>query len=238
MVQNTHLRLLLCSLCCLILVSSCHSMRGNFYRVEKGDSLWRIAHVNGVEIDEIQRANPQLDIDHLTVGEKIFLPSVLEVKSVPKQKLNVSKWIPSEKPKLAQNTVSKKPTSQNISHASFQFIWPYRGTVISSFGKQGLKMHNGIDIQLPPNQFIGAAASGKVVYVGNGIEGYDQIVIILHEYQLFTIYAFVGDFLVKEGTYVQSGTPVARARNISPKSFFHFEIRHIKTSLDPLKYLR
>ena len=236
--QNRRLRLFLCSFYCLIL-SSCHSMQGALYRVEKGDTLWSIAHVNEVEIDEIQRANPQLDIHHLSIGDKIFLPQVEHVKKSTKPKLDIEQW--ESKPLVSTPEPKKRwtrPTSvsrQKIAVADFQ--WPYKGSVISTFGKRGLKMHNGIDIQIPSEHPIKAAAKGKVVYAGDQIDGYDRIVIVQHENHFFTIYAFLGEINVHQDQTVQVGEPLAKSRKLSPSSFFHFEIRHVKTALDPQKHL-
>lgn len=200
--------------------------------------MWRIAHVNDVEIEEIQRANPQLDIEHLQVGRRIFLPSVAHVKPVPKMPLNTDQWDP-EPAKVSKIEPPKsktvdKPKSKPLSVNADSFSWPYRGKVISTFGKRNLKMHNGIDIQIPKSESIVASSRGKVVYVGDQIEGYDRVVILLHDNHLFSIYAYVDDFLVSKDRYVEKGTPVARPRG----DFFHFEIRHVKTALDPQKILK
>ena len=210
-------------------------MRGEFYRVEKGDTMWRIAHNHGIEVDTIQRANPQLDIHRLSVNERIFLPGISEADP-QKPKLNTAQWVPPKKKEGKTTRTSPKLTRPKTFSKKPSFRWPYKGRVISKFGMRNRKMHNGIDIQVPKGQNLRAAANGKVVYVGDQIEGYDRIVILLHDRQIFTIYAFVDQFLVKKGQIVDTGTPIAKAKSIS-NSFFHFEIRHIKTSLDPLKHL-
>ena len=144
--QNGRLWLCLCSLCYLIL-TSCHSMQGALYRVEKGDTLWSIAHVNEVEIGEIQRANPQLDIHRLSIGDKIFLPQVQQVKKSTKPKLDVEQWV--SKPDTEsvvesgpEKTESKKsqPRSAPVPRKKItvtDFQWPYKGSIISTFGKRG-----------------------------------------------------------------------------------------------------
>lgn len=199
--------------------------------------MWSIAHTNDVEIDEIQRANPQLDINHLDVGRRIFLPSVSQVKKVPKPKLNTAQW---DRPAITKSA-NTKPSSPTASYKPNTkvglFRWPYRGKVLSTYGKRNLKMHNGIDIQIPKNQSILASADGKVVYVGDQIEGYDRVVILLHDNHLFTIYAYVGEFLVQKDQVIRSGTPIAKSQGDSSNAFFHFEIRHVKTSLDPMKFI-
>ena len=234
--KNYSLRLLVCAICSLVVLSSCHTSPGSFYRVEQGDTLWRIAHAQDIEVAEIQKANPTLENNHLVVGRKLFLPNVSKVRTVPKPKLDTAQWEPSPtKASPAQKTLIKKSSPQPV---GVIFSWPYRGKVLSPFGKRNLKMHNGIDIQIPFNQTINASSAGKVVYVGDQIEGYDRVIIILHDNHLFTIYAFVGDFLVRKNQIVTVRQPVAKPNTDSTPNFFHFEIRQVKTALDPEKYLR
>ena len=236
--QDCTVRLLICSICCVVLFS-CHTKQGSFYRVERGDTLWRVAHFHDVEIADIKAANPQMNLNNIGVGDRIFIPGVQQVKSVPKGKLNTEQWDqkPVATPTAKAATRKEKAARQKVDDSEvFKFQWPYRGEVISSFGMRNQKMHNGIDIQIPSSQSIRASYAGKVVYVGDDIEGYDQIVIVLHENHFFTIYAYLGDILVKKDQQVKQGEALAKPRQISP-SFFHFEMRYIKTALDPMRYL-
>lgn len=235
MYQDCIVRLFLCSICCLVVVA-CHTKQGSFYRIERGDTLWRVAHFHDVEIEEIKLANPQLDLNHMRVGERIFIPGLTETRTIPKPKLDTSLW-DTKKQTTSPKFKNEKWVHKKVDDAEvFRFQWPYRGEIISTFGMRNQKMHNGIDIQIPPNQMIRSSYAGRVVYAGDQIEGYDQIVIVLHDNHFFSIYAFLGDILVKKDQVVKTGEALAKPRQISP-SFFHFEIRYIKTSLDPMRYL-
>ncbi len=235
--KNSSLQLFICSVCCLIFLFSCHSKGGSFYRIEKGDTLWRVAHTHDVDIEEIQKANPQLNLDALKTGDRVFLPQVSQIRKVPKRKLNTEQWIPKQTAKKKPESKKEKALRQKVDDSILrQFKWPYRGPVISTFGMRNQKMHNGIDIQIPSAENIKASFKGKVVYIGDQIEGYDRIVIILHENHFFSIYAYLGEILVQQDQMVEAGQPVAKPRPTSP-SYFHFELRYIKTALDPERYL-
>jgi murein DD-endopeptidase MepM/ murein hydrolase activator NlpD len=225
----------------IILLNGCHSRQGVLYKIEKGDTLWRVAHFHDADMLEIKRANPQLDPNNLKPGEKILLPQVQQVRKVPKQKLNTEKWMPKSDLSVSKKSKSSKSKSaqrEKVDDSSlFKFSWPYKGPVISSFGMRSLKMHNGIDIQIPANESIRAAYDGKVVHLGEDIEGYDRIVILLHDHHFFSIYAYLGEFLVQQDQVVKTGTAIAKPRPSSP-SYFHFELRYIKTALDPERYLK
>jgi murein DD-endopeptidase MepM/ murein hydrolase activator NlpD len=231
--QNNFVRLLICAICSLAFLVSCHSRQGSFYRIERGDTLWKVAHAHDVDIDEIMRANPQLDTSHLKTGDKVFLPRISEIKTAPKQKLNTDQWIPKKQKPSKEKVVRQKVDDSQI----FKFQWPYKGPVISTFGMRNEKMHNGIDIQIPSDQAIRASFDGKVVYAGDQIEGYDRVVILLHDNHFFTIYAYLGEILVRKDQIVKTGTPIGKPRVSSP-SYLHFEIRYAKTALDPERYLK
>jgi murein DD-endopeptidase MepM/ murein hydrolase activator NlpD len=211
--------------------------------VEKGDTLWRIAHFHDANMDEIKKANPRLNTENLKPGQRVLLPQVQSVRKVPKQKLDTEKWVP-KPPTVAKVTKPKKNKSKSSDKREklddsmlFKFSWPYKGPVISSFGMRSQKMHNGIDIQIPASENIRAAYDGKVVHVGEDIEGYDRIVIVLHDKHFFSIYAYLGEILVQTDQVVKTGSVLAKPRPSSP-SYFHFEIRYIKTALDPMRYLK
>ena len=233
--QNRSLRLFLCALYCLVFFS-CHAHRGSFYSVERGDTLWRVAHAHDVDIDEIMRANPQLNTTSMKPGDKIFLPRIEQIRKVPKKKLNTDQWLP--KKSKSSDRKKEKTVRQKVDDSGlYRFQWPYRGPIISTFGMRSQKMHNGIDIQIPSSQTIKASYAGKVVYVGEDIEGYDRIVILLHDNHFFTIYAYLGEILAQKDQIIKAGDAIAKPRPTSP-SYFHFEIRYAKTALDPQRYLK
>ena len=82
-----------------------------------------------------------------------------------------------------------------------------------------------------------AVADGKVVYSGNGLAGYGNLIIIKHSETYLSAYAYCQERLVEEGTLVKAGKQVARMGQKDDVAMLHFEIRRNGKPVDPLKYL-
>ncbi|MCP5362018.1 MAG: peptidoglycan DD-metalloendopeptidase family protein [Hyphomicrobiales bacterium] len=122
-----------------------------------------------------------------------------------------------------------------------QLGWPVlRGKVISKFGPQKKGIHNdGINIQAKAGAKILAAEDGEVVYVGEGLKGYGNMLIIKHDSGYLTAYAHNQKILVKKRQRVKRGQLigyVGATGNVSTPQL-HFAVRKGKQAVDPLKYL-
>jgi len=120
------------------------------------------------------------------------------------------------------------------------FGWPIHPARVSSgFGRRDGAMHNGIDIAANPGTPIMASAPGRVVYSGNGLRGYGNLIIIEHKDDFRTIYAHNQANKVPFGAEVRKGQVVAlvgqTGRATAPH--LHFEIRLKTRALNPLDYL-
>jgi len=118
-----------------------------------------------------------------------------------------------------------------------QWVWPVRGTMIGTFSatEQGNK---GIKIAGRRGELISAAADGKVVYAGNALRGYGNLVIIKHSDDYLSAYAHADKILVKEKQQVRAGETVAKMGSTGTNQvMLHFEIRYHGQSVDPLNYL-
>ena len=83
-----------------------------------------------------------------------------------------------------------------------------------------------------------AAADGQVVYSGNGLISYGNLVIIKHSNAFLSAYAYNRSLLVKEGESVKAGQTIARMGTVDRgKAMLHFEIRKNGKPVNPLKYL-
>ena len=112
--------------------------------------------------------------------------------------------------------------------------WPARGKVVGEFSE----LNKGINIRGHLGEPIYAAASGKVVYCGNGLRAYGLLIIIQHNDKYMSAYANNGALLVKNGDRVHQGQKIAtmgEARNKHAK--LHFEIRAFGHPVNPLEYL-
>ncbi|MGA1665251.1 MAG: peptidoglycan DD-metalloendopeptidase family protein, partial [Burkholderiaceae bacterium] len=113
--------------------------------------------------------------------------------------------------------------------------WPSNGQVVSQFSEGGRK---GIAIAGAPGEAVFAAETGKVVYAGNGLRGYGNLVIVKHDNDLLSAYAHNRNILVKEGQLVKRGQQIAElGMTDADKPMLHFEIRKAGKPVDPLGYL-
>jgi lipoprotein NlpD len=87
-------------------------------------------------------------------------------------------------------------------------------------------------------QDIRAAGSGRVVYSGNGLRGYGNLIIIKHGESLLSSYAHNREMLVHEGQEVAAGQVIAHmGTGAHQTSALYFEIRVNGKPTDPLRYL-
>ncbi|WP_009912111.1 murein hydrolase activator EnvC family protein, partial [Burkholderia humptydooensis] len=120
--------------------------------------------------------------------------------------------------------------SSNVS-----FAWPVRGALLNTFDDSKNK---GINIGGPAGEAVKAAADGRVVYAGNGLRGYGNLIIIKHDATYLTAYAHNRALMVKEGDAVTKGQKIAEMGNSdSDRVMLHFEVRRQGKPVDPLKYL-
>ncbi|SAK71594.1 peptidase [Caballeronia arationis] len=115
------------------------------------------------------------------------------------------------------------------------FIWPVRGPIIGTFDDARNK---GLNIGGAPGEPVNASADGRVVYSGNGLRGYGNLIIIKHDATFLTAYAHNRALMVKEGDAVTKGQKIAEMGNSdSDRVMLHFEVRRQGKPVDPLKYL-
>jgi murein DD-endopeptidase MepM/ murein hydrolase activator NlpD len=121
------------------------------------------------------------------------------------------------------------------------FMWPIDGGKIGSFygWRSSRRFHDGIDIAAPAGTKVFASKSGEVIYSGNRIRGYGNMIVIRHNGGFSTVYAHNKVNLVNKGDIVKQGDIIAHVgstgHSTGPHS--HFEVRKGKYSADPLKYL-
>lgn len=133
--------------------------------------------------------------------------------------------------------VAKVETAQS---SSAGFIWPVKGKVISNFGpKTGGEYNDGINIIARQGEPIVAAADGEVVYSGNELRGYGNMVILRHASGMMTAYAHADRILVQKGEQVSQGAAIATVGKTGgvERAQVHFGVRKNKEPVDPMQYL-
>ena len=114
--------------------------------------------------------------------------------------------------------------------------WPTKGKVIAGFNENGGP--KGVQIAGNLGQAIVASAPGRVVYTGNGLRGYGNLVIIKHNDTYLSAYAHNRVVLVKQGDVVTRGQKIAEmGKSDANRVMLHFEIRRMGKPVDPMKFL-
>ena len=79
------------------------------------------------------------------------------------------------------------------------------------------------------------SADADVIYAGNGMTGYGNVVILRHDQQMTSLYAHNSELKVKQGEHVKQGTLIAllgsTGRSTGPH--VHFEIREGDAPINP-----
>jgi murein DD-endopeptidase MepM/ murein hydrolase activator NlpD len=148
-----------------------------------------------------------------------------------------------EKPAApAAGQVAAKPAEpvRTASTGGSGFRWPVNGRVISGFGKKpNGERNDGIDLAVPEGTNVKAAESGVVIYAGNELKSYGNLVLVRHENGWVSAYAHNKELLVKRGDQVQRGQVISLAGRTggvdSPQ--VHFELRKGATPVDPMQHL-
>ncbi len=206
-----------------------HKSLPGWVMVQRGDSLYAISKKYGVSMSRLAQLNQLKKPYVLQPGQTLFLKP-LEEKG---KKSTVSA--------TSGQSTRKQPASTTKSAQSWaktiHWQWPVKGKVLRRFNRNRLDA-KGIDIGGSMGARVNAAAAGKVVYSGNGLISYGNLIIIKHNKHYLSAYAYNHKLLVQEGQWVKAGQQVAemgRKGRQSPR--LHFEIRKNGKPVNPQKYL-
>jgi len=201
------------------------SRSGIYHIVEKHQTLYRICKTYGVDIKEVASINRIADHSRIKVGQRIFIPGV-------RRALKVEVYI--------EDVVETSIPQEEVVYKKPLFTWPVEGRLVDLFDETEGKRHMGVDISSPAGTPIKASASGKVIYSGNTIRGYGNMVILRHSEEFVTIYAHNEVNLVEEGEWVERGQIIGKVGQTGRASgpHLHFEIRKNDKAVDPLLFLK
>lgn len=120
------------------------------------------------------------------------------------------------------------------------FMMPVEGKIITGFGPRGGGLHNdGINIAAPKGTPVKAAEHGVVVYAGNELRGFGNMLLVQHEGGYMTAYAHLDSMTVQRGSRITRGQKigaVGMSGNVTAPQL-HFEIRQGKQPVDPEKQI-
>lgn len=219
-------------------------------RVASGDTLAAIARRQGVSVAAIKSAN-NLTSDNIRIGQILKMPSSA-TRSSPATDPSVTASVQPEKQEAGPKPYVKpqtQPAAQQIASKDAsapaqsgigEFRWPVRGRVISGFGdKTTTGRNDGIDISVPEGTAVKAAENGVVVYAGDELAGFGNLVLVRHSDGWVSAYGYNKKIEVQRGDEVRRGQTIARSGKTGDADMpkLHFELRKGSTPVDPIKQL-
>lgn len=201
------------------------------YVVRPGDTLYKIAQANNTDVSTLKRLNNITDPGQLRVGQSLRLNGSggsAPAPSAPSSGTAITAPVAPVAP--VESAAPARAGDANL----IQWGWPATGSIIQSFNANT----KGIDISGAVGDPVVAAASGKVMYAGNGVRGLGNLILLGHSSGFITAYAHNQTLLVKTGQQVQKGVKIAtigQTDTTSPR--LHFEIRKSGTPVNPMSYL-
>lgn len=200
--------------------------KGVYHVVERHQTLYRICKTYQVDMDKVASINEISDPSKIEVGQRIFIPGAPKVLEVDV----VIDDVVEESDETGREKGERRP----------DFTWPVKGRLSDLFEGAEEKRHQGMDIASPLGTPIKAASSGKVIYSGNTIRGYGNLIILRHPEDYVTVYAHNQVNLVEEGVWVERGQVIGKVGNTGrvTGAHLHFEIRKNNRAVDPLPYLK
>lgn len=256
--------------------------KGNTYKVRKGDTMFLIAYICGIDVKELAAMNNMSEPYTLSVGQTLKVSNETAPAPTPVNTTSTAK--PAEKPAkpvepavtytpgpngtqygsdgsiigpVKSNTgtpaqataqapvavtrtapvVAKPVQTQAPAVSNVAWQWPTSGKIVQGFSTSD-GGNKGIDISGSRGQAVNAAAAGRVVYAGNALRGYGNLIIIKHNDDFLSAYAHNESILVKDQQEVRAGQQIAKMGSSGTNSVkLHFEIRYKGKSVDPVNYL-
>lgn len=225
--------------------------------VERGDTLYAIAWRYETTVDKLAQLNHLAPPYLIHVGNRLVLDPPVPAQSstgkataasgvvampVPEPRLDTQ---PGPRPVVAgapvlppaPATVPPAPGSPAPAPASgWSWQWPATGDVTRQYDSNG--KFKGVNIQSRPGTPIQAAAPGEVVYAGDGLRGYGQLIIVQHSEVYLSAYAYNRVMAVREGDKVIAGQRLGEVGgDAANPGRLYFEIRKQGEPIDPTRLL-
>jgi lipoprotein NlpD len=231
-----HLCLSLCTLAALGCATSgadkpMHpDLPGTWHVVEAGETSVSIARRAGIPLEDFLEINGLRRGDTLEPGRPVFL-------------FGISREPAGTEPSQPATDVGSEPASAAspaLAGHPAPLRWPVTAPRLTSrFGQRWGKPHEGIDMAAPMGTPVLAASAGSVIYSGDQVRGYGNMVVVKHSDDLVTVYAHNSVLLVRRGESVSAGQEIARVGDTgrSTAPHLHFEVRRKDVPQDPLQFL-
>ena len=230
-----------------------------YHIVAKGDTLYNISKRYNIDVTTLSKLNNIVPPYTLSIGQRLALPGSISSTRNMYAESGDEVWLPSKttsssasqsswKPQTSKKTSVKKTASSKqstykpkpVKKRTAKFAWPVKGTIISKYGTIGKGRNNdGINIRAAKGTAVKAADKGTVVYSGNELKGFGNLILIRHNDGWITAYAHKQTLLVKKGQKVVKGEKIATVGDTGGvnEHQLHFEVRSGKKAVNPQSYL-
>ena len=218
------------------------SSKTKAYVVASGDTLFAIARrfsVNGLAIAD---ANDMELNDVIRPGQRLLLPEgfrdtgpVTSTVRVPVTRAAPATPAPTAPAATPPPAPAPRPTPPPAQLGRGRFIWPLRGDIMSSFGPKGTGQRNdGVNIRARSGETVRASAAGDVVYAGDQVPGFGNLVLIKHADGWVTAYGHLARIDVKMQDKITQGQQIGQAGATGEvgEPQLHFEVRFAPTPQD------
>jgi lipoprotein NlpD len=215
-----------------------------YYTVKPGDTLIRIGLEHGQAAKDIARWSNLDNPNRIEVGQvlRVVPPAAASAASgvVAKPVTSATATpVPTAPASAAASATAASstpgPAVAPTADDDIDWIWPTNGAVLAGFDEVKNK---GLDIGGVAGDPVVAAADGRVVYVGAGLRGYGNLIILKHNNTYLTAYAHNKTLLIKEDQSVRKGQKIAEmGSSDSDRVKLHFEVRRQGKPVDPARYL-
>ncbi len=196
-----------------------YAKQHGYYVVKPHETLFLIAWRLDMDFQQLAAINNLRRPYGLAVGQRLYL--------------NNNKKFTTDA--LQKKSVREQEPKQIVAKAISNWRWPAKGKLIAKYSAE----NRGINIAGQAGEAIIATADGTIVYVGNGLSAYGNLIIIKHNNTYLSAYAHNKNILVKEGQHVKQGQTIAHMGSTGTnRVMLHFEIRKYGKPVDPLRYLR
>ena len=204
-----------------------------------GDSVYVISQRYAVSQYQLAQLNFLKPPFELKIGQKLQLPNSLDFSVLDVGLPDGVSGTNIAQPTPIKTSVPVAPRKRFVALSlagNSGFTWPVQGEIITEFGPSQRGVHNdGVNIAASEGASVGAAAKGRVAFVGNNIKSFGKLVLVKHDGGIITAYAHLGDISVKEGEIVTAGQSIGTigksGRVDNPQ--LHFEIRKSRQPIDP-----
>lgn len=237
---------------------------GATHTVAPGDTIYNISQRYGVNASDLMQMNAITDPTTLRLGQVLRLPratrapvttasSAVKIHrleaQVPIETATViapaetassepvikaaEEKTPEAKPAVEEAKTPEKKEAPAVIPGT-RFLWPARGPILSDYAKNG----KGLDIGGTAGSVVVAAGAGQILFVGGGVKGYGNLVIVKHTPTLVTAYGHNSKVVVKPGDQVKAGQKIAEMGSTdADRVMLRFEVRDKGQPVDPMKYL-